>query len=69
MYFDEDGDLAHEFYCEVTDRETNKVVMRQCLNNLIPEVYLFSNLQKFYDIDLFSFSFRSFKKRFLRGHL
>ncbi|GFR57400.1 tumor suppressor candidate 2 [Elysia marginata] len=37
MYFDEDGDLAHEFYCEVTDRKTNKVVMRRVLHNLVPQ--------------------------------
>ncbi|XP_005091743.1 tumor suppressor candidate 2 [Aplysia californica] len=37
MYFDEDGDLAHEFYCEVTDRKTNKIVMRRCIDNLVPQ--------------------------------
>ncbi|CAG5125816.1 unnamed protein product [Candidula unifasciata] len=37
MFFDEDGDLAHEFYCEVTDRRTNKVVMRRILSNLVPQ--------------------------------
>lgn len=37
MFFDEDGDLAHEFYCEVTDRKTNKIVMRRVLQNLIPQ--------------------------------
>ncbi|GFN88816.1 tumor suppressor candidate 2-like [Plakobranchus ocellatus] len=37
MYFDEDGDLAHEFYCEVTDRKTNKVVMRRVFDNLVPQ--------------------------------
>ncbi|BFZ08660.1 hypothetical protein BsWGS_11699 [Bradybaena similaris] len=37
MFFDEDGDLAHEFYCEVKDRRANKVVMKRCKNNLVPQ--------------------------------
>ncbi|XP_055883263.1 tumor suppressor candidate 2-like [Biomphalaria glabrata] len=37
MFFDEDGDLAHEFYCEEKDIHTKKVVMRQYNRNLIPE--------------------------------
>ncbi|CAL1543090.1 unnamed protein product [Lymnaea stagnalis] len=37
MYFDEDGDLAHEFYCEVVDRKTNKAVMRRYNRNLVPQ--------------------------------
>ena len=38
MYFDEDGDLAHEFYCEVADRKTKKVVMQRVSHNLVPQV-------------------------------
>ncbi|KAH9508071.1 Tumor suppressor candidate 2 [Bulinus truncatus] len=37
MFFDEDGDLAHEFYCEERDVRTNKVVMRRYNKNLIPQ--------------------------------
>ncbi|KAK3779678.1 hypothetical protein RRG08_013634 [Elysia crispata] len=37
MYFDEDGDLAHEFYCEVADRKTKKVVMQRVSHNLVPQ--------------------------------
>lgn len=38
MYFDEDGDLAHEFYCQVFDRKTNKVVMQKYSGDLKPQV-------------------------------
>ncbi|XP_059157592.1 tumor suppressor candidate 2-like [Physella acuta] len=37
MYFDEDGDLAHEFYCQVFDRNTNKVVMQKYSGDLKPQ--------------------------------
>lgn len=36
MYFDEDGDLAHEFYVEV--KEGRKSKMRRVYNNLRPQV-------------------------------
>ena len=36
MFFDEDGDLAHEFYEEVC--EDCKYVMRRSWNNLVPQV-------------------------------
>ena len=29
MYFDEDGDLAHEFYEEVVDRKSRRIKMRK----------------------------------------
>lgn len=35
MYFDEDGDLAHEFYVEV--KEGRKSKMRRVYNNLRPQ--------------------------------
>ena len=39
MYFDEDGDLAHEFYEEVfLDRQGKKRVMRKQERNLIAQV-------------------------------
>ncbi|RUS70845.1 hypothetical protein EGW08_021392 [Elysia chlorotica] len=37
MYFDEDGDLAHEFYCQVADQKTNRVVMQRVSHNLVPQ--------------------------------
>ncbi|KAK2173288.1 hypothetical protein NP493_885g00000 [Ridgeia piscesae] len=38
MYFDEDGDLAHEFYEEVQiNRNTHKTTMRRNYTNLRPE--------------------------------
>lgn len=36
MYFDEDGDLAHEFYQQVV--RNNCLIMERCLDNLIPQV-------------------------------
>lgn len=36
MYYDEDGDLAHEFYRQVV--RNDKVTMERCLDNLIPQV-------------------------------
>lgn len=39
MFFDEDGDLAHEFYIEVPpSRKGCKATMRKVLHNLIPQV-------------------------------
>lgn len=39
MYFDEDGDLAHEFYEEIfLDRQGKKRVMRKQERNLIAQV-------------------------------
>lgn len=39
MFFDEDGDLAHEFYEEVRlDGASQKTVMKRKLNNLRPQV-------------------------------
>jgi hypothetical protein len=32
MFFDEEGDLAHEFYEEVHDNQTSHQTMRQCFN-------------------------------------
>lgn len=38
MYFDEDGDLAHEFYEEVQiSRNTHRTTMRRNYANLRPE--------------------------------
>ncbi|CAH1782917.1 unnamed protein product [Owenia fusiformis] len=37
MYFDEDGDLAHEFYEEVLDRRSRRYRMKKKKHNLIPE--------------------------------
>jgi hypothetical protein len=39
MFFDEDGDLAHEFYIEVPPlRKGCKARMKKVLHNLIPQV-------------------------------
>lgn len=39
MYFDEDGDVAHEFYEEVPPlRRGVKATMRRILTNLTPQV-------------------------------
>ncbi|KDR00541.1 tumor suppressor candidate 2-like [Zootermopsis nevadensis] len=38
MFFDEDGDLAHEFYIEVPPtRKGCKATMKKVLHNLIPQ--------------------------------
>ncbi|EFX87828.1 hypothetical protein DAPPUDRAFT_311882 [Daphnia pulex] len=37
MYFDEDGDLAHEFYEEIKVDDSQKTTMRQKLANLRPQ--------------------------------
>jgi hypothetical protein len=38
MFFDEDGDLAHEFYVEVPpSRKGCKATMKKVLHNLIPQ--------------------------------
>ena len=38
MYFDEDGDLAHEFYEEVRADNSGKTVMERRSTNLRPQV-------------------------------
>ena len=41
MYFDEDGDLAHEFYEQRVvkrRRGRRRVVMCKCSDNLVPQV-------------------------------
>ena len=41
MYFDEDGDLAHEFYEQRVIKKKKgrrRVVMCKCSDNLIPQV-------------------------------
>ncbi|XP_047102814.1 uncharacterized protein LOC124721755 isoform X1 [Schistocerca piceifrons] len=39
MFFDEDGDLAHEFYIEVPPPKKGcKATMKRVLHNLIPQV-------------------------------
>ena len=39
MYFDEDGDLAHEFYEEVAPkRKGGRRKMRRVVRNLVPQV-------------------------------
>lgn len=38
MFFDEDGDLAHEFYIEVPPtRKGCKATMKKVLHNLVPQ--------------------------------
>ncbi|KAI9560288.1 hypothetical protein GHT06_014303 [Daphnia sinensis] len=37
MYFDEDGDLAHEFYEEVKVENSQSTTMRRKLSNLTPQ--------------------------------
>ncbi|GFG30632.1 hypothetical protein Cfor_05186, partial [Coptotermes formosanus] len=38
MFFDEDGDLAHEFYIEVPpSRKGCKATMKKVLHNLVPQ--------------------------------
>ena len=37
MYFDEDGDLAHEFYEEVKINDSETTAMRRKLANLRPQ--------------------------------
>jgi hypothetical protein len=47
MFFDEDGDLAHEFYVEVPPaRKGCKATMKKVLHNLIPQA---STMQKLND--------------------
>jgi hypothetical protein len=41
MYFDEDGDLAHEFYEEIKVDDSQKTTMRQTLANLRPQASFF----------------------------
>lgn len=39
MFFDEDGDLAHEFYIEVKPTKRGcKAKMKRIKNNLVPQV-------------------------------
>jgi len=38
MFFDEDGDLAHEFYEEVRDGKSQRTYMRRKTLNLKPQV-------------------------------
>lgn len=45
MYFDEDGDVAHEFYEEVPPlRRGVKATMRRIFTNLTPQVGLIYNV-------------------------
>ena len=37
MYFDEDGDLAHEFYEEIKVDDSQTTAMRRKLTNLRPQ--------------------------------
>ena len=37
MYFDEDGDLAHEFYEEIKVNDSQKTTMRRKLVSLRPQ--------------------------------
>ena len=39
MFFDEDGDLAHEFYIEV--KSGKRYIMKRSTENLIPQVFSF----------------------------
>lgn len=42
MFYDEDGDLAHEFYEEVKiNSDSQKTTMRKKLANLRPQVHKF----------------------------
>lgn len=38
MFFDEDGDLAHEFYEEIKISDSQKTTMKKKLGNLRPQV-------------------------------
>lgn len=46
MYFDEDGDLAHEFYEEtiVTKNGQRKVKLKRIYKNLTPQVRMAQSL-------------------------
>lgn len=37
MFFDEDGDLAHEFYVEVPPKQGSKAKMEKVNKNLVPQ--------------------------------
>lgn len=50
MFFDEDGDLAHEFYVEV--KEGRKSKMKRVYNNLRPQVITFKDFWKLYLIKI-----------------
>ena len=39
MFFDEDGDLAHEFYEEVRDGKSQTTHMRRKISHLKPQVF------------------------------
>ena len=39
MFFDEDGDLAHEFYEEVQDGKSQTTHMRRKISHLKPQVF------------------------------
>jgi hypothetical protein len=57
MFFDEDGDLAHEFYEEVIDKGHSR--MKRQVRNLRPQVYYISFMNHY----LFK-SFTGIFKRF-----
>ena len=47
MFFDEDGDLAHEFYVEVPpSRKGCKATMKKVLHNLIPQASTMQETQR-----------------------
>jgi len=47
MFFDEDGDLAHEFYVEVPpSRKGCKATMKKVLHNLIPQASTMQRTQR-----------------------
>ena len=54
MYFDEDGDLAHEFYEEVVDKRSKKMKMRKKRREyLTPQVCIGLLTQGSYKIKIY----------------
>ncbi len=53
LYFDEDGDLAHEFYEEtvVTKNGRKKAKLKQIHKNLIPQVDQLGSVLNYIEVD------------------
>ncbi|PSN49864.1 Tumor suppressor candidate 2 [Blattella germanica] len=73
MFFDEDGDLAHEFYVEVpSSRKGCKATMKKVLHNLIPQgevAHQFPRLHVDFPIILHQFSYLLLKSLLLTIYL